>query len=118
MITSKYFSVKELTCQDGCGLLPQQALVDKLDAIREAYGHPINVTSVSRCSVHNRAVGGARRSAHVEGIAADLVRTEALLAFLEANLDTFNIWLESPAVTKSWIHIDLRYRPVGRVFTP
>ena len=118
MITSKYFSTKELSCHDGCGLLPNQSFVDKLDAIREAYGHPIEVTNVSRCSVHNRAIGGARFSAHVQGIAADLVRTEALLAFLVSNADKFNIWVESPDKTPQWIHIDTRYRPVGRIFLP
>jgi exo-beta-1,3-glucanase (GH17 family) len=118
VVISKYFSAKELQCKCGCGLYPQQAFVDKLDAIREAYGQPIEVTNVSRCSVHNRAIGGAPKSAHVEGIAADLVRTEALLAFILANADNFNYWIEQPEKTPSWIHIDSRYRPVGRVFIP
>ncbi len=118
MITSKHFTIKELSCHCGCGLLPQQAFVDKLDAIREAYGQPIEVTNVSRCSVHNRAIGGARFSAHVEGIAADMVRTPTLLKYVYENLDKFNIWVEDPSKTPSWIHIDTRYRPVGRVFLP
>ncbi len=118
MIQSKYFTVRELACRCGCGFQPSQEFIAKLDLIRDNYGHPIEVTNVARCSVHNRAVGGAPKSAHVEGIAADLVRTEALLAFVQENLDNFGIWLEHPDKTPTWIHIDTRYRPVGRVFLP
>lgn len=92
--------------------------MDLLDRIREDFGGPISVTNIARCSVHNRAVGGARNSAHVEGIAADLVYTPELFDFIMKNLDRYNIWMENQKSTPGWIHIDTRYRPVGRVFLP
>lgn len=118
MITSRYFSVKEMSCHHGCGFLPTQKFMDLLDQIRAEYGHAISVTNIARCSVHNRAVGGAPNSAHVEGIAADLVYTPELFAFINNRLDHFGIWMENPNATPGWIHIDTRYRPVGRVFIP
>lgn len=115
---TKHFTRKELSCQCGCGMFPGQALMDKLDAIREAFGGPIRVTSGARCSTRNRAVGGARKSAHVEGKAADLVRTPELMAFLLANADRFNIWIEEPTKTPTWCHIQTRPCVGGRVFQP
>jgi len=115
---SKHFSFKELSCRCGCGMLPSQSFIDKLDEIREAYGKPILLTCAARCSVHNRAVGGARKSAHVDGLAADLARTPELLAFIKANLDKFNIWLESDTKTLNWIHIQTRPCVGGRTFLP
>ena len=44
-----------------------------LDGLRDAWAGPINVTSGFRCPKLNVVVGGANRSAHTEGYAADLV---------------------------------------------
>lgn len=113
-----YFKNSELMCHCGCNEMPQQAIIDKLNEIREAYGKPITLTSVKRCAAHNKAIGGAAKSAHVEGIAADLARTPELLVFILKNAEKFNIWIEDPAKTPTWIHIDLRPRDVGptRIF--
>lgn len=43
-----------------------------LDPLREAWGAPIIVTSGYRCPKLNRAVGGAARSQHCKGEAADI----------------------------------------------
>ena len=43
-----------------------------LDPLREAFGKPIVVTSGYRCQKLNRAVGGASRSQHITGEAADI----------------------------------------------
>lgn len=42
-----------------------------LEAVRAALGVPIVISSGYRCPELNRFVGGARRSAHVMGLAAD-----------------------------------------------
>lgn len=81
----KYFSIQELTKSQtakrlGINNEPSKeveasltALVEKvLDPLREAYGHPIIVTSGYRCERLNKAVGGAGSSQHVKGEAADI----------------------------------------------
>lgn len=44
-----------------------------LDPLREAWKSPIRVTSGFRCGVLNKAVGGSNTSAHLYGLAADIV---------------------------------------------
>jgi uncharacterized protein YcbK (DUF882 family) len=48
-------------------------LLDVLERIRaQLGGHPLVVVSGFRCEVHNTRVGGAPRSRHLHGDAADL----------------------------------------------
>lgn len=72
----KYFKEKEFACNglNCCGGTNaiDICLVGALDVIREHLGVPIIVTSGFRCVVHNRAVGGAIRSLHIRGRAADV----------------------------------------------
>ena len=81
----KYFSINELTFSDtasrkGIDNTPSAAVkanltalvANILDPLREAYGKPINVSSGYRCARLNRIVGGAARSQHLTGQAADL----------------------------------------------
>lgn len=42
-----------------------------LEIIREHFGRPVFVTSCYRSYIVNHAVGGARNSAHLQGLAAD-----------------------------------------------
>lgn len=44
-----------------------------LDSVREEYGHPIKVNSGFRSRAVNEKVGGVKNSAHLEGLAADIV---------------------------------------------
>lgn len=44
-----------------------------LDSVREEYGHPIKVNSGFRSRAVNERVGGVKNSAHLEGLAADIV---------------------------------------------
>lgn len=48
------------------------ALVDFLDMIREEFGDPIVINSGFRSEEVNKAVGGAPRSLHLQGRAADI----------------------------------------------
>lgn len=48
-------------------------LVDNvLDPLREAWGHPLTVSSGYRCPALNRVVGGSATSHHMKGMAADI----------------------------------------------
>lgn len=81
----KYFSIAELTksataSRKGINNTPDESvkrnlnlLVDNiLDPLREAFGEPIIVTSGYRCGRLNKAVGGATKSQHMYGQAADI----------------------------------------------
>jgi len=51
---------------------PSADLVDCLERLRTIVGKPLIIVSGYRTPAHNRAVGGARRSYHLQGRAADL----------------------------------------------
>lgn len=70
---SKDFNRKEFACGCGCGFDSiSQALVDTVQAIRDAAGAPVIISSGCRCRAHNRAVGGVANSSHLDGLAADI----------------------------------------------
>jgi uncharacterized protein YcbK (DUF882 family) len=70
--TGPHFSEAELACHH-CGVNEcTQSLVDALEAFRAIVGKPVIVSSAYRCPQHNAEAGGAGRSEHVEGLAADI----------------------------------------------
>ncbi len=70
---SANFTRSEFACHCGCGFAaPDPALVTGLQSLRDALGKPVVVISGCRCARHNTAEGGARRSMHVAGKAADI----------------------------------------------
>ena len=66
-----------------------ELLVEKiLDPLREKFGKPIIVTSGYRCKELNKAVGGAAKSQHMSGEAADIRSVEDSKS---ANKELFNL---------------------------
>ena len=69
---SKNFNEMEFACRH-CGQVHvEPELVAKLQTLRDSLGRPITVTSGYRCPIHNRNIGGATQSRHMQGQAADL----------------------------------------------
>ncbi len=121
MLKSQFFKASEWACHCGCGAVPQQALLDRLDKVRKAFGSPIGVRDMARCAKHNAALipPGAPHSQHISGTAADLVLTPDLGAFLEANLAGFDLYMEAPSCTPTWRHVQLVAPKSGRrIFWP
>ena len=57
-------------------ILNLRLLARYLDRIREDYGKPVRVNSGFRSEAVNEKVGGARNSAHLKGLAADIVPSD------------------------------------------
>ncbi|PQO23989.1 peptidase M15 [Rhodobacteraceae bacterium WD3A24] len=69
------FSPAEIACCGTGKLLVHEEALDTLQALRDRLGKPLIVTSGYRSPEHNRAVGGATRSKHMEGTAFDISMT-------------------------------------------
>ncbi len=72
---STHFFAGEFAPQDPSYrfLRVSSALVRKLEELRAAIGKPIQITSGYRPPAYNRMVGGVSNSAHINGLAADIV---------------------------------------------
>lgn len=86
-----------------------------LDPLREAWKSPIRVTSGYRCGVLNRAVGGSTTSAHLYGLAADIVPVNGRIKEFKEFCATYfadkrqrfdQVILETKG-GKEWVHIGL-----------
>lgn len=87
--TSKWrwpnFSPQELACRGTGRLMVVPAAMDKLQALRDRLGKPLIINSGYRSPEHNRAVGGAKGSKHMEGIAFDVsMSNHDPVTFIEA----------------------------------
>lgn len=122
----KYFTIAELTKSATADRLkidntPTPAIEQNLkylvfailDPIREEYGKPIYVNCAYRCPKLNKAVGGSKTSAHLNGLAADLhVKGESNYIIYEIakrlNLQWDQIILERGTIRNpQWVHIGI-----------
>ena len=73
------FSPQEFHCKcdeycDGPSPHPDRTrhLAWTLQRVRDEVGFPVRINSAYRCPAHNKNIGGATHSKHLEGIAADI----------------------------------------------
>ena len=62
----------EIACRGTGKLLVNEAALDALQALRDALAKPLIIRSAYRSPEHNRSVGGAKASKHMEGVAFDV----------------------------------------------
>lgn len=116
-----YFSIQEL-CKskransDGIANIPstqQQRCIERLitcclDPARQAFGHPVHVSSGFRSEALNRAIGGASNSQHCFGEAADLYSEDNSRLFKilweQGNFDQL-IWEFGDHEQPQWVHV-------------
>jgi len=106
---TKHFNLREFQCRC-CGQVKVDSrLVDKLQMFRYVIGRPIIITSGYRCPEHNRAVGGAPKSKHMEGIAAD-IRVEGMTPKQVAELAD-KAGFTGIGIYDNFVHLDIRKDP-------
>ena len=123
---SPHLSWAELACKDGHAY-PHEwrsnraiQLAEIFEIIRaECGGKPIKVLSAYRSPEHNRKIGGARHSQHMQGRALDLRPPKGMTA-----KKMYNIIKELSKTFKSiggigryrnFVHVDIRPRKADRV---
>ena len=106
---SQYFKREEFSCQCGCGYdVVDVELLRVLTVVRETFGQPVRVTSGCRCSSHNKRVGGAAKSQHVLGKAADIQVRGVMPDVVSAFLDQMYPDVYGIGTASSFVHIDVR----------
>lgn len=111
---SKNFQYKEFDCQGkGCcsTTIIDEKLVEYVQRIRDHFGKPITITSPYRCEVHNRRVGGATKSYHMQGRAADIVVqgvSSREVAKYAESIGILGIGLYETSADGYFTHIDTR----------
>jgi len=106
---SHNFDRAEFSCRCNCGFdTVDTELLAILERIRERFGSPVQITSGCRCPSHNTAVGGADKSQHMYGRAAD-IKVKGYSPYEVA--DFFNSeWPDEYGMKpySSWVHVDSR----------
>lgn len=111
---SENFTSKEFDCKGkGCcnKTLIDEKLIDILQKIRNHFGKPITINSGYRCKTHNKKIGGAGRSKHMDGTAADIkVKdvTPAEVAKFAESIGVLGIGLYETDKDGYFVHIDTR----------
>lgn len=116
------FSPQEFYCKcnkycDGPSAYPDRTrhLAWTLQRIRDEVGFPIRINSAYRCEQHNKDVGGAQYSKHLEGIAADIdvmgVPAAAVADRVQDLMETGAIPNGGLGRYKTFTHVDIRQGP-------
>lgn len=66
------FSPQEIASKGEGELLVDTDALDRLQRLRDKLGKPMVLTSAYRSPAHNRSVGGAKNSYHMQGVAFDV----------------------------------------------
>lgn len=110
---TKYFRRDEFRCKcgkhcNGFPVEPNEKLVETLETIREHFGVPVTVSSGIRCKTHNTNVGGASKSQHMEGTAADIVVKGVPVSEVVKYAETLMPKTGGIGTYKTFTHIDVR----------
>lgn len=107
---SDHFKVSEFQCKDGSSEVKvDDMLVSLLELLRTQVKKPIKIVSGYRTEAYNEKCGGAKKSYHLLGQAADIkvdgVDTTVL------GLLCVEIGFSGVGVYDNWVHVDTRAIP-------
>ena len=111
------FTLSEFNSKDGSAMPVDvrtniEHLAEQLQVIRDHIGQPLTVTSGYRSPAHNKAVGGAPKSFHVQGKAVDLkardMSAKELAATITALMIEGKIAKGGIGLYSTWVHYDTR----------
>ena len=117
MKLTENFSKSEFECNCGCDMpedvfLNIQKLANQLQAIRDFVKVGFSPTNAYRCPEHNAKVGGAKRSQHLLGKAADLqikgYTPDEVADIIERLIGEGNILQGGLGRYNSFTHYDIR----------
>ena len=122
-MSSEYFTDAELSCRCGCGFkITNKVFLRKLDFVREDVDEPMILNSAARCKKHNKAIGGARNSAHAlaDPVAVDIrcknsrLRYKIVGAAYREGFRRIEVSGKRKGVnTMAWIHVDSATEDTG-----
>ncbi len=106
---SENFTVREFACRDGTDAVPvSEELVALLQSIRDHFGRAVIINSAYRTAAYNAKVGGAARSQHLLGTAADIT----LAGVTPLEVAQYAEFLQPKAggigVYRTFTHVDVR----------
>ena len=106
---NKYFNRSEFACKCGCGFnTVDTELLEVLTELREECNTPVIINCGCRCSKHNKEVGGAPKSKHLRGIAAD-IRVKGLTSnTVYSHLNALFPNKYGLGLHDTFLHIDIR----------
>lgn len=118
MNLTPHFTLEELTFSDtaqrlGIDNTPDNGVRDNLqlaangmEMVRKLLGEPIRVNSGYRCKTLNTAIGGAKSSAHMDGLAVDFTCSNygQPIAIVKA-LETGAVPFDKVIHEGTWVHI-------------
>jgi len=117
---TKNFALIEFACPC-CGVAKVDSrLPDALQELRDTLGTPIIINSGYRCFKHNAAVGGAKHSLHLNGMAADCgfpghklfdvyLMAVQIDAFYHGGIGVYVPWIDvNGRPHGNFLHLDIR----------
>ncbi len=104
---SANFKVKEFACNDGSDkILIDTDLVKILQNIREYFNKPVHINSAYRTIAYNKVIGGASKSNHTKGMAADIYVSGVSPAEVAKYAETIGV--KGIGKYGSFVHVDTR----------